>query len=240
MERLIANAYLKTDVATKCFLSEKRSKNLGFSKSGSAGNTGTGVEMKNESEERWKAAIAAYAMPANGERLVADIRAQITSLESVMRALVNSSYRMMTNAHAYASSLQDFNVSYHNVVKVETSGTDEKRVEYANKSGEKLLNVLDGMGRCFASWSQVSTFEPHIIEQLLYEVLKYELSTISEMRKLLDGRDQMQVAHERATALLQRHRQEKEGFEQREGQTVLLKWTKESRPMWLPWSKRSL
>ena len=215
VERLVLNAYLKNDVSTMAFLSENDPSTWDKVKKGSAGNTGTGVEMENESEERWKAAITSYNMPGNADRLVADIRMQINSLEAVMRSLVSSSYRMMNSSYAYTGALHDFNVSYRQVVRLETTGSDEKRVEYVNKSGADLLEVLDGMGRCFTSWAQVATFHPHILEQLLYEVLKYELANITEMRKLLDGLDAMRGAHERALGLLQRHEQEKVGYEQR-------------------------
>ncbi len=142
-----------------------------------------------DSENRWKAAIVSFVLPANFEKVISDVRTQLDTLDAVMQALVVSSSKILDASNVYSLSIRNFNAQYEKVMKVETTNTSGLSSSSGDDSSQNISTVLQGLGTAFSNWGKNADKDPNIIEQLLHEVLIYELLCIKELKRMLSQRD---------------------------------------------------
>jgi hypothetical protein len=207
MDKLIDNAYLRSDVAFLDFLSIKARKEFDQAKKKNPIDTytsslvssfnGMSVDGENVGEIKWREALDKYTMPQNTERTIGRIKLQIESLEKVMQNVIKASARLVEKSELYGREMGEFKVALASMILTEETAVNDSE-SVLKKHWESLGAVLAKIGRVFDRWHFVLKLEPIVNELLFHEVLRYELAQLRALAQLLKQRDNMIEAHQKA------------------------------------------
>lgn len=210
VERLVQNAYLKSDVSVMDFLSitdrkafdaaKKAVKEKSYEATLASAFEGHGPERANVGEVKWREALDTYTLPENTERSINAVKLQIDSLEKVMEGVIRASSKVVERSEAYQREMGEFKVAFASMMLTEQGA----QTNQSSQNRGALSNILQKMGSLFDRWHFVLKLEPIVNELLFHEVLKYELYQLRALRDLLKQRDAMIEAHQKASKLVRK------------------------------------
>ena len=187
LEQLIQIPYVRGDPSVLAFLSVQNEKEFEAAKTATAipdlfTDTSAGAI-------KWRDALRSATIPHNGQRVLMDFISQLEYLEGHLKKLVTATRNLSITAQAKRQSMESLCGTFQEWSKTETEFGNASKFEYPNKSSGIMARVLNSSATTLEGWGKVLSFEPTIIESVVYAGVTYLNQQVDAFKNLIKLRD---------------------------------------------------
>jgi hypothetical protein len=131
---------------------------------------------------KWRDALRSASIPHNGQRVLMDFISQLEYLEGHLRKLTVSAKAIADKAIAKRAEMDNLAALVGDWQKSEEEFGNSTKFEYPNKSGAGMIKVLGASKDVLSKWAQILSFEPTIVESVVYAALAYLLQQVDAFK----------------------------------------------------------
>jgi len=187
LEYLVQIPYVRGDPSVLAFLSVQNEQEFDAAKAATAiadlfTDTSAGAI-------KWRDALRSATIPHNGQRVLMDFITQLEYLEGHLKKLVTATKQLSLTASAKRQSMENLCTSFQDWGKTETEFGNASKFEYPNKSSGDMTKVLNSSASTLEGWGKVLSFEPTIIESVVYAGVTYLNQQVEAFKNLIKLRD---------------------------------------------------
>ena len=118
-----------------------------------------------------------------------DFISQLEYLEGHLKKLVTATKNLSITAQAKRQSMGSLCNTFQEWGKTETEFGNASKFEYPNKSSGEMVKVLNNSATTLEGWGKVLSFEPTIIESVVYAGVTYLNQQVDAFKNLIKLRD---------------------------------------------------
>ncbi|GMH77840.1 hypothetical protein TrST_g12448 [Triparma strigata] len=187
LENLVQIPYVRGDPSVLAFLSVQNESEFDAAKTATAipdlfSDTSAGAI-------KWRDALRSATIPHNGQRVLMDFINQLEYLEGHLKKLVAATKTLSERAIAKRASMDVLATVFQEWGKTEMEFSNSSKFEYPNKTGQVMAKLLSTSHDKLKGWSKVLSFEPTIIESVVFAALSFLQQQVDAFKSLIKIRD---------------------------------------------------